>query len=284
MAKRTAKQETRTPERLKIHYQIEKQLANRLHQASKEQRKTLYTEVYNELFQQVEDHPQLTRKKTAEEQFKETVSDPIKMLRPFLTRDSHFLEVGAGDCALSLYVAQQVRQVYAVDVSDTITNNIEIPDNFKLILSDGCNIPVVENSIDVVYSNQLMEHLHPDDALEQLYNIFNVLKPNGVYLCITPNRLNGPHDISRYFDREATGFHLKEYTVTELKALFQQAGFAKTKLYVGGASHYFQWPVWPTIFCEKILQKLPFNGRKKIATRRLIRGFINVRLIAFKLK
>ena len=61
-----------------------------------------------------------------------------------------------------------------------------------------------------------MEHLHPDDALEQLQNIYSALVPGGIYLCITPNRLSGPQDVSRDFDMVATGFHLKEYTISEL--------------------------------------------------------------------
>jgi predicted SAM-dependent methyltransferase len=35
-------------------------------------------------------------------------------------------------------------------------------------------------SVDLAYSNQLMEHLHPDDASEQLANVYRALKPGGV--------------------------------------------------------------------------------------------------------
>jgi hypothetical protein len=52
-----------------------------------------------------------------------------------------------------------------------------------------------------------------------------VLRQNGTYLCVTPSRLNGPHDISKYFDDEATGLHIKEYTNAELQALFLAAEF-----------------------------------------------------------
>lgn len=61
-----------------------------------------------------------------------------------------------------------------------------------------------------------MEHLHPDDAYEQLQEIYNALIPGGIYICITPNRLSGPHDVSQYFDSIATGFHPKEYTTVEM--------------------------------------------------------------------
>ena len=119
---------------------------------------------------------------------------------------------------MSLEMARLVKQVYAIDVSKEMTKGLVFPANFHLILSDGIGIPVPANSIDVAYSNNLVEHLHPDDAVEQLRNIHQALAPGGVYICVTPNRLKGPHDVSKYFDTVATGFHLKEYTVSELKA------------------------------------------------------------------
>ena len=41
----------------------------------------------------------------------------------------------------------------------------------------------------------------------------------GVYICITPNRVSGPHDVSRGFDEVATGFHMHEYTGREIRPL-----------------------------------------------------------------
>ena len=41
----------------------------------------------------------------------------------------------------------------------------------------------------------------PEDAVEQLRHLHAALAPGGVYLCITPSRLTGPHDISYLFDR-----------------------------------------------------------------------------------
>ena len=60
-----------------------------------------------------------------------------------------------------------MKHVYAVDVSEEITNANKVPKNFKLILSDGVTVPI-EEKVDVVYSNQLIEHLHEDDVKLQL--------------------------------------------------------------------------------------------------------------------
>jgi SAM-dependent methyltransferase len=135
-----------------------------------------------------------------------------------------------------------VAKVYAVDVSAEIVRNVELPSNIELLLSDGCTIPWPTNGVDVPFSNQVMEHLHPDDAMQQLRDVYNVLKPGGLYICLTPNRLSGPHDISVFFDDNATGFHLKEYTLGELITFFRQVGFRRLMALVGSRGMYAPLP------------------------------------------
>lgn len=217
-----ALKEIRSEDRLRYHYEIEKILADRLKSASKEMRIGLYTECYEELFRSVGDHPQLAKKFDNDA---ERVRRRLRLLRPLLGCDATLLEIGAGDCRLSIAAAPHVRKVIPVDVAPAIMARNDLPRNVEPCLSDGTSIPVPAGSVDVAYSDQLMEHLHPDDALEQLRNIFIALKPGGRYLCITPNRLLGPHDVSRYFDDVATGLHLREYTTGDLRRLMREVGF-----------------------------------------------------------
>jgi 2-polyprenyl-3-methyl-5-hydroxy-6-metoxy-1,4-benzoquinol methylase len=276
MSKRTRKQRLH-------HYKIERNLAEKLRSAPKPERLSMYANVYDELFRLVPHHPQLTKKKS--EQLKHAaIKIKMKIIRPLLKANMTFLEIGAGDCSLSSHVAGLVKQVYAVDVSETITQNCDFPKNLKPILSDGSSVTVPRNSIDIVYSYQLIEHLHPEDAYDQLKNILAALVPGGKYLCITPNRLNGPHDISRYFTPKATGFHLKEYTVTELSWLFKSVGFSKVKMYIGAKGKYIRCTILPAILCEKFLEKMPDKIRRNIADTKLIKALINVRLVGVKRK
>lgn len=123
-------------------------------------------------------------------------------------------------------MAGTAAKVYAIDVCDAITARSDRPANFELAMSDGTNVPVPAGSVDLAYSNQLMEHMHSDDAASQLGNIARALRPGGRYICLTPHRLQGPCDVSQFFDDDvATGFHLKEYTYAELDRLFYHAGF-----------------------------------------------------------
>jgi hypothetical protein len=84
---------------------------------------------------------------------------------------------------------------------------------------------------------------------------------------VTPNRLNGPHDISKYFDDIATGFHLKEYTTSELAALFKEAGFCKIRACIAIKGLYVLVPIFPINLLEALLTKLPARSRKNIASR-----------------
>ncbi len=267
----------RTPEQIRQQYEVEKELSNRLRLATRAERRTLYATVYDELFTRVLDHPQLTRKASPEEK-ERAVQAQMCFLRPFLGPDVTFLEVGAGDCALSLEAAALTRQVYAVDVSDEITRNLAAPPNFRLVMSDGCSIPVPPGSANVAYSNQLMEHLHPDDAREQLQNLYASLAPGGVYCCVTPNRLNGPHDVSRGFDEVATGFHLKEYIITDLAQLFTQVGFSEIKVHYRVGRKYVGVPVTWLRPVEWALARLPTGLRRAISHTRLFRSLLTIRL------
>lgn len=273
--------EPRPLERLKAHYAIERELADRLRRAGKHERRSLYTALYDELFRRVPDHPQLARRRDAHTRASETET-ALRLLKRFLRPGDTFLEVGPGDCALALAVASEAKQVYAVDVSREIVGGLSLPDNFELALSDGSTIPVPEASIDVAYSDQLMEHLHPEDALDQLRNIYNSLAPGGVYICITPNRLSGPHDISRYFDESATGFHLKEYTVTELSAIFKRTGFSRLEMLAGARGSYFRVPLSLIKLMESLLSALPTPLRKGVSRSLPLRLLLGIKLAARK--
>lgn len=272
--------ETRTEQQLLEHYLIERELADRLRRAPRSERRALYSELYDELYRRVPHHPMLQGTGVAPRHGE--IARQLRFLRRFLTRDSVFLEIGAGDCALAMRAASLVKQVYAIDVSEQITRGIAPPGNFQLILSDGCSIPVPESSIDVAFSDQLMEHLHPEDAREQLRNIYRTLAPGGTYICITPNRLYGPCDISTYFDEIATGFHLREYTARDIRQLLASAGFAEVRFYARVRGRFLRCPYGAIAVLESALGALPYSLRKPLAGTAPMRALLELRVAAIK--
>jgi SAM-dependent methyltransferase len=273
--------DSRTVEQVRQHYEVERELAAVLRNAQKQDRLDLYAHVYDDLFRRVPTHPQLLRKESADTT-RHDIEQQMKFMSRFLDSDVTYLEIGAGDCAFAAEVAQRVRHVYAVDVSVEVVKNSALPANGELILSDGCSIPVPPGSVQVAYSNQLMEHLHPDDAVEQLQNLHRALAVGGRYVCVTPNRLNGPHDVSQYFDREACGFHLKEYTTAELDQLFKSVGFRRTVPYVRVLGHFYAVPGWLPAFSEALLARLPIRVRHALGRRVPFRWLLGIFLVGVK--
>jgi len=222
-------------------------------------------------------------RKASEQAIRAVVQEQMRLIEPYLKPGIRFLEIDPGDCALSFSAAALVGQVCGVDVSEEITRRLSCASNFHLIISDGCSIPVDEGSVDFAYSNQLMEHLHPDDAFDQLRDIVKALAPGATYMCVTPNRLSGPHDVSAYFDTVATGFHLREYTVRELAALFQKAGLARVKTLVRLKGHFFGIPLPAYVALERLLEALPAKARRRLASASPLRWlFANIYMAGSK--
>jgi SAM-dependent methyltransferase len=253
---------SRSHERVLAHYLIEKALAERLREASREERRHLYRSLYDELFRRVPDHSQLHNKAAGD--VRQRYWRELALVEGLLPDDGVFLELGAGDCQFTLEIARHARHAYAVDVSTEIVTDSGAVANFELVLSDGCTVPVPPASVDLAYSNQLIEHLHPDDVRAQLRAVYAALRPGGRYVCLTPHRYTGPHDISRGFDDVATGFHLHEYTSTELCALLRDSGFVDVRQLVGAKGHYL--PLWPALGAalESLLAPLPPRWQRRL--------------------
>lgn len=269
-----------TDEQIQRHYLIERELAIRLKNSSKTERSRLYTELYDELFRQVPYHPQLIKKK--KDTNKINAVQQIHLISNLLKPDTRFMEIGPGDCSFALAVSSLVKTVIVIDVSNEITSNIQFPPNFTLVVTDGSSIEVPPSSIDVAYSNQLIEHLHPDDTIDHLKNVYNSLTVGGSYVFCTPNRLSGPHDISRYFDNVATGFHLREYTLTELEGILHQIGFNKLRCFVGGRGKYLYVPLQIFKIYEKMVSALPEAVRRRLRENPYFTVSLGINLIATK--
>ena len=267
-------------ERIQAHYDLERQLADRLRGSDAETRKLLYGQLYDELFASLPDHPQHFRR---ESERLSNVKNQYKLLRPLVAADDVFVEVGAGDCQLSYLIAPDVQHAIGVDVSDKVFDPGKAPANFDFVKSDGLGLGLPAESADFVYSNQLMEHLHTDDARQQLVDIYRTLKPGGRYYCITPNAISGPSDVSRYFDRTATGFHMKEYRCRELIDLFRSVGFRKFSVIISAAGRKLAAaPPSLVIPLEATLAALPWPLRQRIARFKPVRIFLGIKLIAVK--
>tara|TARA_B100001287_G_scaffold238699_1_gene212268 strand:- start:4791 stop:5651 length:861 start_codon:yes stop_codon:yes gene_type:complete len=263
-------------------YESEIKNSNRLRISDPIKRKKLYEKVYEDYYSELPFHPAFKLKEDKKTR-QNRLEFQICKLRPLLNKNENFVEVGAGDCSLSINIAPYVSKVYALEISETYaTQEKTLPDNLEIKIFDGFKFPFNESEIDFVYSNQLMEHLHPDDAIDQLKSIYFSLKKGGKYMCITPNRLIGPGDITGFFGNEALGFHLKEYTDLELRLILKSIGFKKIKFQalIKGKSIYIPFLIKWSI--EKYFSKISKKKREKLLNYRIINLIFNTVIIAEK--
>jgi SAM-dependent methyltransferase len=247
----------RTYDQLLNHYQVEKNLARRLKQSRREERSEILSTMYDELFREVPDHPRLTRRKDRHKSELTSV-EKMALVRVFLGGASNFLEFAPGDCKFAMGLTEQVDTVYGVDVSDQREPHTVTPGNFKLILYDGYSIDRIEpGSIDVAFSDQLIEHIHPEDTALHFELAARLLRKGGMYVFRTPHAQTGPHDVSKYFSDHAEGFHLKEWTYTEIVGVIRRAGFSSVKCYRFAKRRTLRLPYFYFASLEWLFDHLP---------------------------
>lgn len=262
--------DNRPLESVRRQYEVEKDLHARLMNSTRAQRTTLFAQLYDELFQRVPDHPRLTRRDT-EEYSRRAVAARMNILRPHLAGVKTFMEIAPGDCRLAYEMCQHVEKVIALDISDQSGGQKNAPKNFHFETYDGYTLNLPDNSVDMAFSYQFLEHVHPDDHVDHFRTVLRVLKPGGVYIFDTPHKYSGPHDASALFADEAEGMHLKEWTYREMDALVRRVGFRETYTYRFGKCR--QSALWNalTFSVEAVVGALPVSLRKALS-RRLFLG------------
>lgn len=273
----------RSGKQIEEQYRVEIELADRLRQASRDERRGLYSKVYDELYTRVPHHPGVARQQQPSV-LEARVREQIRPIRPYLTPQTIFLEIGAGDCRLALALTSMVSRVLVVEVSnEKALKRLQVPANFESVLSDGVdfNVPYA-GEITVAYSNQVIEHLHPEDAAGHMRDVHRALAPGGVFVCRTPHLFVGPSDVSKHFDRVPRGMHLKEYTVLELVDLMRDAGFRSVKKQVAIGAHVLNVPTAPCVAIEGMVAPLPYLPRRILSRALPLRPILSLCLVARK--
>lgn len=103
-----------------------------------------------------------------------------------LSRESRLLDLGAGRGNVAqMNFRTQVAHVAGVDVDAAVLDNPFL-DSAAIIRMDDGRIPYDDGVFDVVFSDNVLEHL-PDPSAT-LREVRRVLKPGGVFLAKTPNK------------------------------------------------------------------------------------------------
>ena len=118
----------------------------------------------------------------------------------------------------------------------------------------------------LIYWNDVLEHIPPDEVPDYLGKIHDLLVPGGQLVTITPNWHERPSDVTADVcppRTEAMGLHLKEYTLGEVTTLLDEAGFDRvaTPLFVGRRRMWFCGSGFAGVkrLLEPCLEWLPFG-------------------------
>ena len=194
-------------------------------------RATLYNELYEAIYNFVKKH--LPESETFG--FKpDLINDHADLFR-----NKTVVDYGCGLGVSTRLLRKYAKFVYGIDASNAAvriakdkSRNLQ---NVEYRLNAGPFVPFESETIDSVYSNDLLEHLHPADLNFHLKEIYRILRDGGKYLFWTPGSKSGPHDITQCFYPRGMGFkpkadHIKEYTFTELITIIQEIGYKKIEL------------------------------------------------------
>lgn len=215
-----------TKEMIIRHWQVETSLARNLQDSTPENRWRVFEHCYTEFYAKLADLNELWWFDSPAA-YKEGYADWAHLIG----KSPKIYEIGSGKGGLIRYLAERGHECKGTEISRERGEKwVEPHPQLSWGVSDGVNLDQFEpaNSYDVLISNQVVEHLHPDDLVNHFRGALTILRPGGRYIFDTPHAFCGPSDISRVFGCDTPqGFHLKEYTWREIVETLRQAGFVK---------------------------------------------------------
>jgi SAM-dependent methyltransferase len=211
-----------TDDMIMEHWELERRLTDDLRASTSETRATTFERCYSDLYHGV---PWLREGSQGGDRLAEDALWPV-LIGP---APKEVYEVGSGDGSLARFLADAGYTVRATEITSERGDRRESA-RLSWGITDGVHLDDFASpaSYDAVVSNQVVEHLHPDDLGVHLRSVRRLLRPGGRFAFATPHAYTGPHDISRVFelDRPA-GMHLREYTYGELNRALLDAGFTQ---------------------------------------------------------
>ncbi|MGV9799759.1 class I SAM-dependent methyltransferase [Mycobacterium sp. NPDC003449] len=136
------------------------------------------------------------------------------------------LEAGCGEGYGADLIAGVARRVIGLDYDEATVAHVRARyPRVEVRHGNLAELPLADGSVDVVANFQVIEHLW--DQGRFVSECHRVLRPGGVFLVSTPNRIT----FSPGRDTPLNPFHTRELNAAELTELLQDAGFRTEGVY-----------------------------------------------------
>jgi 2-polyprenyl-3-methyl-5-hydroxy-6-metoxy-1,4-benzoquinol methylase len=219
-----------------LHYRWEVHWAERIHASRKgsAERRRLFDEAYEGLLIIL---GEMRRRQGRELESFGFNADSVDRICEFLPAPpARFLDIGCGTGVLVEAMIGRGHDACGIDLSAAcISTGIKrlqarfgVERGTAIGRGDFMEAEFGPVQFDGVYCNDVLEHIHPDEAGVFVRKAYGLLKPGGAFMVVTPNRWSGPGDATMLKHRRGTvakGLHLREYTLSELTSMLRGAGF-----------------------------------------------------------
>ena len=136
-----------------------------------------------------------------------------------LAQGKDVLDIACGEGYGAAMLAARARSLVGVDIDEATIRHArsvyQQVGNLRFERGDAANIPLEDNSVDLVVSFETIEH--HDRHREMLAEIRRVLRPDGLLVLSSPNR-----DVYSKLSGQHNEFHVKELDFSELDALLRE--------------------------------------------------------------
>jgi ubiquinone/menaquinone biosynthesis C-methylase UbiE len=128
------------------------------------------------------------------------------------------LDIACGEGYGSHLLSKIAKKVIGVDIDTSTIKRARLKykqENLSFLTGSVTNIPIINDSIDIVISFETIEHLEQHDLM--LKEISRVLKKNGLLIISTPDK-----NVYSSFINYKNPFHVKELSKTEFTDLLRK--------------------------------------------------------------
>ena len=137
-------------------------------------------------------------------------------------KNKDVLDIACGDGYGSFYLSNEAKKVVGIDIDPEViksAQNFYKANNLTFIKGSASKIPINGNSLfDIIVSFETIEHISEKDQIKFLSEVKRLLKPEGIFIVSTPNKLLYS-DIPKYHNK----FHIKEFYRSEFEEFLNKS-------------------------------------------------------------